>query len=272
MPTEDTDRPTIPSLIAIAVGNTRTRLGTFEAGTLESTQVHAHEQLADAAAVARKEAKRLLDAPGPDPIVVVGSVAPARAREMADLIDPRALGIDLFHVGSDIVIDLTTSLDDDGVKSVGTDRLLNAIAAFEIAQQACVVVDIGTAITCDFVDGTGVFHGGAIAPGITTMLDALHARTEQLPALKYEPPPADRAWGSNTPDAMNLGVTGAVRGLVRWCVERDAEKFGAFPFVIATGGDAGVLEDEGIVDRFVPELQLLGIHAACARSLAHDDG
>lgn len=271
MPDEATEQPNIPPLVAVAVGNTRARLGVFRDGKLESTEVHAHDKVGDAAAAVRAAVKAISESAGPDPIVVFGSVAPDHARVLADTIQPRALGVESFHIGSDLPINVTTSLDEDGARTVGQDRLLNAIAGFELTQQACVVVDAGTAITVDFVDGEGVYHGGAIAPGISMMLSAMHERTEQLPEVGFELPPQDRAWGSNTPDAMNLGVTGAACGLVRWMVERDAERFGAFPLVIATGGDAALLENEGIVDRFVPELQLHGIHAACRAALQDRD-
>ncbi len=267
MPDEGPDQTSIPPLIAVAVGNTRARHGVFRDGKLESTGVHTHDRVDDAADAVRVAVGAVMEDAGPDPVVVLGSVAPDRARALADAIKPGTLGVDLFHVGTDIQIDITTSLDDDGVRTVGQDRLLNALAGFELTQQACVIVDAGTAITVDFVDGEGVYHGGAIAPGVSMMLDALHRRTEQLPGVKFDPPPADRAWGANTPDAMNLGAMGAACGLVRWMVERDAERYGAFPLVLATGGDAALLENEGIVDRFVPELQLHGIHAACRLAL-----
>ena len=48
---------------------------------------------------------------------------------------------------------------------VGEDRLLNAAAAFDKLNQSCVVVDAGTALTIDYIDGKGTFHGGAIVPG-----------------------------------------------------------------------------------------------------------
>ncbi|MEQ8770421.1 MAG: type III pantothenate kinase [Phycisphaerales bacterium] len=267
MPEQGTEHPSIPPLVAVAVGNTRARHGVFRDGTLESTEVHTHDNVEDAAAAVRAAASAILEDAGPDPVIVIGSVAPEKARALADAIKPGTPGVDLFHIGSDVQIDITTSLDDAGIRTVGQDRLLNALAGFELTQQACVIVDAGTAITVDFVDGEGVYHGGAIAPGVAMMLASLHEKTEQLPEVKFDPPPAERAWGSNTPDAMNLGVMGAACGLVRWMVERDAERYGAFPLVIATGGDAALLENEGIVDRFVPELQLHGIHAAFRAAL-----
>jgi hypothetical protein len=48
------------------------------------------------------------------------------------------------------------------------------------------------------VDGEGVFHGGAIAPGAQMQLDALHARTAQLPQVKFERPADGEAFGRNT--------------------------------------------------------------------------
>src|SRR5690606_33992349 len=53
--------------------------------------------------------------------------------------------------------------------TVGQDRLLAALGAWWRTKQACIVIDAGTAVTVDFVDGTGVFQGGAIAPGVGMM-------------------------------------------------------------------------------------------------------
>ena len=69
----------------------------------------------------------------------------------------------------------------------GVDRLLNAAAAYATLKQACVVVDAGTAVTVDFVDGHGTFHGGAIAPGARLQIDALHRGTDALPDVQAAP-------------------------------------------------------------------------------------
>jgi len=270
MPPSEHDTPTLSRLIAVAVGNTRTRSGVFQGTELTESGVDAN---ADAGAADRviAAAKHLIAADGPAPVVVIATVNPPEADRLSERLRDAALGLEIYRVGRDMGIPIEAALDDAGIKTVGHDRLLNALGAYTLVGQACVVVDVGTAVTVDFVDGVGTFQGGAIGPGLAMMLDALHRGTAQLPAIKYERPPEDRAWGVNTHDAMNLGVTAAVRGMVRHLAESCAEQFGGYPTIIATGGDAGILENDGVVERIMPDLQLVGIRAACERTLAEDD-
>jgi len=156
---------------------------------------------------------------------------------------------------------------------VGVDRLLNAAAAYDTAKQACVVVDAGTAVTIDFVDGEGTFHGGAILPGVRMMLQALDEKTAQLPEVGFKPPA--EAIGHNTAEAMLTGVFHGVRGAVRELTEKYAEQYGAYPRVIATGGDAPALfEGYELVEDIVPELTLQGLSVARRHQLENpaDEG
>src|SRR6185369_116946 len=88
-----------------------------------------------------------------------------------------------MRFGRDLQIPILHTLDEGGAGSVGQDRLLDALGAYARSTQACIVIDAGTAITVDFVDGQGVFHGGAIAPGVQMMLRALHEQTAALPLV-----------------------------------------------------------------------------------------
>ncbi|MCW5777697.1 MAG: type III pantothenate kinase [Phycisphaeraceae bacterium] len=250
-------------ILALAVGNTRTRWATFRGREL----LRSHAEVnADPAALAERIAS---DAEGAE-VVAVASVNEPFAAPLADALRGR-LGVRVERVGQELPLDLTHSLDD--ASTLGQDRALNAIGAFARARQACAIVDAGTAVTVDFIDGDGVFHGGAIAPGLNAMLDAMHRTTAALPALRHEPPdPARGTIGKDTRHAMILGVRAAAQGMVRLLVERYAEVYGAYPQVIATGGDAATLfEGDGLVDDIVPDLQLIGIQAAVEAAMAAGD-
>jgi type III pantothenate kinase len=157
----------------------------------------------------------------------------------------------------------------DDASTLGQDRVLCAVGAYARSQQACVVVDAGTAITVEFVDGQGVFQGVVIAPGVSMMLGAMHAGTAQLPEVRLEPPDPSRGpFGKDTRHAMLLGVIAAARGLVRETVERYAEHYQAYPQIVATGGDAALLFDgSDLVEHIVPDLQLLGILEVWERAM-----
>jgi len=175
----------------------------------------------------------------------------------------------VFILGDDLDVPIRTDVDPG--YTPGQDRLLNALAAFHLRKQACVVVDAGTAITVDFVDGEGTFIGGAIAPGLRLSLDALHRGTAALPHVELAVPDAD-PFGRSTREAMLNGVLYGARGLVRMLTERYAEAYRAYPIVIATGGDARVLfEGDELIDAIVDDLTLRGIALACTHAMADAD-
>lgn len=243
--------PSAP-LLTLAVGNTRARIGLFRGRELHDPVSIALDDSARLAAAAST-----LTETAPDAVAVVSSVNPAKSDAIISALS--ALGLDVLRVDADVPVPIAMALDDHS--TLGQDRRLCALAASRRAEQACVVVDAGTAITVDFVDGEGTFQGGVIAPGLTMMLRALHQGTAQLPSLTFAAPDATRGpFGKDTRHAMLLGVMNAARGLVRETVEKFAEQYQAYPQIIATGGDAPTLfEHDGLVEHLVPDLQLMGI-------------
>jgi len=147
-------------------------------------------------------------------------------------------------------------------QKVGTDRLLCALGAREIAGAPCIVVGAGTAITVDLVDAEGRFAGGAIAPGFGLAARALHEGTSLLPLV--EPGVAVRAAGRDTEEAIRSGIYHFCRGGVRELIARLAAESGGRAAVVVTGGDAGLLLplDVDAEVREAPELIFHGMSAA----------
>ncbi len=265
-PESDLNPNSTLSIVAVNVGNTRTALGLFQRGSLIRSERIQNSDRSGLVAAIRAAVTELDD--DSEPSIVMASVNEAVADELAAALSAQK-SCELFQIGEDLAVPIGTHLDPETI--TGVDRLLNAAAAWERMQGACVVVDAGTAVTVDFVDGTGIFQGGAIAPGAAMQLRSLHEGTAALPLLRFERPDHE-TFGKNTRQAMLQGVTFGIRGLVWRLVERYAEKYGAFPPVIATGGDAELVfaEDE-LVNRIVPDLTLLGI-AAAARAAGRLEG
>ncbi|MEM6458504.1 MAG: type III pantothenate kinase [Planctomycetota bacterium] len=241
------------NLLAVSVGNTRTRIGGFVDGRLAETATFVNERngkITDAIDHAYAPLRERESA-----AVLLSSVNPSVAEEVAAALAAH-LGHEVLRVERDVPIPIGRQLDPEAM--VGEDRLLNAAAAYGVLKQAAVVVDAGTAITVDFVDGAGTFHGGAIAPGGQLMMDSLNQRTAALPEVEFGRP--DGAIGHNTHAAMRAGAYYGLRGLVRELVERMAEELGQFPMVVATGGDGALLfKDDEMIDRVVPDLTLMGL-------------
>ena len=254
-----------PSLIAASVGNSRTQIGEVIDGELKLSERFDNDQLA--AVVQRVLAWWAEIADRSQAAILLASVNQAVSSRLAAMIEDQ-LHVPIYRVGDDLPVPIGCQLDPETI--TGTDRLLNASAAFERVQQACVVIDAGSAITVDFVDGEGTFHGGMIAPGAAMQLHALHQGTDGLPDLRFARPDPE-AFGRSTSQAMLKGVFHGIRGMVQRVVELYAESYGAYPQVIATGGDAKTLfQNEELIDNIVPDLTLLGIVAAAKHALASD--
>jgi type III pantothenate kinase len=125
-------------------------------------------------------------------------------------------------------------------KTIGPDRLANAVAARHHFGAPVVVVDFGTAVTFDVVNRAGNYVGGIIAPGLAVMTDYLHEKTALLPRIEIRE--IGRAVGKSTAEAMLIGAVHGYRGLIRELLqELKAElKTHRLP-VVATGGYARLM-------------------------------
>ncbi len=242
------------NMLGVSVGNSRTRIGAFIDGKLQECATFRNEREDTLAEAVTHAYAPLRD--HEDVAVLLASVNDPAAKSIEHQITS-ALGQQVRRVERDITVPIGRKLDPDSIP--GEDRLLNAAAAFDVLKQACVVVDAGTAITVDFIDGAGTFHGGAIAAGAQLQLDTLNSRTDMLPQIELARP--DEPIGHNTADAMKSGVYYGLRGMVRELVERYAETIGSFPLVVATGGDGNLLfRDYELVDRVIPNLTMMGLY------------
>jgi type III pantothenate kinase len=241
------------NLLAISVGNTRTQVGAFVGGVLAEQRRCENSMSGEIGSAVGTLHDLLRDAEAS--AVYLASVNEEAAERVTGIIEER-LGVAVLRVERDVQIPIGRQLDREAI--VGEDRLLNAAAAFDRFRQACAIIDAGTAVTVDFVDGVGTFHGGAIFPGLRLQARALHEHTAQLPLIEFDRP--DEPIGHNTIQAMRVGLFHGTRGAVRELVEKYAELYAGYPKVIATGGDAEALFDGyDLVEAIIPELTLQGM-------------
>ncbi|MBX3380080.1 MAG: type III pantothenate kinase [Phycisphaeraceae bacterium] len=243
------------TLVAVCVGNSRARVGLIVEGRVEEGRSITHAEAAEAC-------ENLRESSGAGAFVIASVNKPVSVKLEMELESKAGV----YVIGRDLEIPMRHALDD--ASTVGQDRLLDAVGGYARLKEACVIADLGTAITIDFVDGEGTFQGGVIAPGVRAMMRSMNAAASALPELEFEVPDAARGpFGKDTAHAMRLGVRNAVSGLLRHTVEQFAERFGTFPTVIATGGDAGLVEEDPMVDRVVPDLQMMGVAEVCRVAL-----
>ncbi len=253
-----------PSVLAVNVGNTTVQIACVQGVRVGRVgRVAATEQ--DPAAARKAIEEALSHSSAPLERVAVASVNDEAAQRIERALGAvEALeGLPVDRVGgAALPVPIAHELGPD--HTTGVDRLLAAAAAYDAVKQACAVIDAGTAITIDFVDGQGVYHGGVIAPGLAMGLRALAREAAQLPSVEPALPDPEEPFPKTTRQAMRAGVWCAARGLTRFVVERFAERYGAYPRVVATGGDADSLfAEDPFVDLIAPHLVLRGVGLAC---------
>jgi type III pantothenate kinase len=146
---------------------------------------------------------------------------------------------------------------------VGADRIANAIAATQRhPDRDLLVVDCGTATTFDVVTRAGDYLGGAIIPGVGISAEMLASRTARLPSVEISKPEA--ALGRTTVESIQSGLYNGHIGSIRQLIsELSKEAFeGRRPYLVGTGGFAGLFAGEGLFDEIVPELVLWGLKRA----------
>lgn len=147
----------------------------------------------------------------------------------------------------------------DNPREVGADRVVNAAAARKLYRTPAIVIDFGTATTCDVVNAEGDYIGGAIAPGIGLAHDALVKHAARLLKVELVPPPSPI--GRNTVHAMQSGLFLGYVALIEGLVDRIKTELQApNTAVIATGGLAPVFaEHTTVIEEIAPNLTLEGL-------------
>jgi len=240
-------------LLAVTLGNTSVAAATAGAGGALRDVCREPLERLEAMLGPRLEA-----AEGPVCVCSVNPPALGRLRRTAE-----AAGRDPPKVaGLDFPVPIRTDVAEPA--RVGTDRLLAALAAHRRTQGACIVVDVGTAVTVDAVDEAGTFLGGAIFPGPRLMARSLADGTAQLPPVEISSVGAgNQVIGKNTEAAIRIGVTRALSGALGYILTAMLLELGVQGPVFVTGGDAPATENEADVKdtRYVvaPDLVLEGL-------------
>ncbi len=158
----------------------------------------------------------------------------------------------------------------DNPKEVGSDRIMNTVAAAHLYGGPAIVVDFGTSTNFDAISARGEFVGGALAPGIEISVDALSRRAAQL--LKVELARPRHVIGKNTVEALQSGIIFGAAGQIDGIVSRmKLELAPGDPdsvTVIATGGLAPlVIGEVAAIDAHEPWLTLIGLRLVFERNM-----
>ena len=156
---------------------------------------------------------------------------------------------------------LPIKLDYTTPETLGADRKADACGAVSLHPgEPCLIIDAGTCITVDFVDATGVYHGGAIMPGLKMNLQALHTFTAKLPLIDLGGVEKAPVLGRSTEESILAGTLGATLLSLAGYVALYKEKAPGLR-VLLTGGDAERLMASGANGwEHVPHLTLIGLN------------
>ncbi|HEY2103287.1 MAG TPA: type III pantothenate kinase [Chthoniobacterales bacterium] len=167
--------------------------------------------------------------------IIVSSVVPSRNK----LVGAAAGKVPLIFVSWKST--LNVRIDYPNPRTIGADRLANAVAVAALYGVPAIVIDFGTAVTFDIVSNCCSYIGGVIAPGLEAMTNFLYDRTALLPRISLREPRS--VVGKSTRAAMIAGAIFGYRGLVREILQRIVrEKFsGKRVHIVATGGYAKLI-------------------------------
>ena len=144
-------------------------------------------------------------------------------------------------------------------RELGSDRIANAVAAYELYGGPCITIDFGTATSFGAISARGEFLGGAICPGLKLAADALTENTAKLPRFELVKP--EHVIGRNTISNMQAGIVYGYIGQINYLVSRMKREMGLPNIkVIATGGLAVLVAAESnVIDVMDGLLTLKGL-------------
>ena len=245
-------------LLAIDIGNTNVVWGIYEGRTLKG-----HWRLATEASKTADEygilfvnileqsgigAGQISDA-------IMSSVVPSLTAVFDEMVETYFKRTPLI-VSSDL--DMGLQIAYPNPREIGSDRLVNAAAAYARYKTCLIIVDFGTATTFCAISRHGEYLGGAIAPGLGIASEALFTRTAKLPKVDLTRPKT--VIGKDTIGSMQSGLVFGYAGLVDELVSRMQIELGQKAMVIATGGLASLLAPESrTIQEVRPFLTLEGL-------------
>ena len=256
-------------LLTIDIGNTQTVLGLFQDDNLDHTwRIATYDtRTADELAVLITSLLTQHDVGTSVTGIALCSTVPVALHEMRQMCT-RYYG-DIPVVVVEPGVRTGVPILTDNPKEVGSDRIVNSLAAATLFGGPAIVVDFGTATTFDAVSAKGEYLGGAIAPGVEISVEALGARGAQLRKVELARPRS--VVGRNTVEALQSGILYGFAGQVDGIVHRMSAELADDPdtvTVIATGGLAPMVIDESdAIDEHDPWLTLRGLKLVFERNI-----
>ncbi len=227
-------------ILAIDIGNTNIVVGCFDKNHVLFVERVSTENTKTELEYAIS-LKNVLEIYGIHPREVEGGIISSVVPPLTNVLKASAEKIisgRVLVVGPGIKTGLNLLMDNPA--SVGSDLVVDAVAAIHEYPVPLIFVDMGTATTISVVDEEKRYRGGMILPGIRVSMDSLTSKTAQLPHISMEPP--KRLIGRNTIDCMKSGMiygnASCIDGMIRR-IKKELKREDIT--VIATGGLSKVI-------------------------------
>ncbi len=230
-------------LLAIDVGNTNITLGIFDDIYLVAQfrmttrqQRTSDEYGLDLCGLIERRKFKVEDIDA----VIIASVVPDIMHSFGSAII-KYLGVKPIVVSSGIKTGL--KIQTDNPKQIGADRIVDAVAAYNLYGGPIIVADFGTATTYDYVDGNGTYLYGVTAPGLRTTARSLSEKAAMLPEIEIKKPESILA--KETISSMQAGVVYGYIGQTEYILNKMKEELGNPDIqVVATGGLGNLIASE----------------------------
>ena len=235
--------------LAIDWGNTRIKAGWFKGDTLLETARYATADELGAA---------LLKTP---PRYVIASSTSHAADQLRQQLSAFKGGVNWLIMNPELAVPIKNGYETP--RTLGADRLAGAVGASALfPDQNCLIFDLGTCLTADFLSADSTFQGGLVSPGLRMRLRAMHTFTARLPQIDDLPTPDN--WppltARNTREALLSGAMNGMAFELAGIREAYANRYAGLR-VIVCGGDALLFLNRLKPGIFVvPDLVLQGLN------------
>lgn len=239
--------------ICIDMGNSQTKIAVFSGGEFVNVQVFQTQEVAAIEAYLRQIPR--------ESAAIVSSTAGA-AYDISGFLESYFEYFIKFDHQTPLPIENCYKTP----SSLGLDRLAAVVAAAGLfPNKNSLVVDLGTAITIDFIDAEARYLGGCISPGIWLRFKSLHEYTARLPMVDFES--SAKILGDTTMSAIQSGIKNGILFEIRSYIGHFSESKAEL-CVIFTGGDAEEISPLIEVEhKLMPHLVLIGLEKIINYSL-----
>ncbi|MCQ2509950.1 MAG: type III pantothenate kinase [Lachnospiraceae bacterium] len=226
-------------IIAIDVGNTNIVVGCIDdQGIIFEERLSANRHRTEMEYAI--SLKSIFDLHGLSREKIEGGIIASVAPELTDVLRGALQKFSIENVkvvGPGVKTGMNIVIDNPG--QLGSDLLVDAVAAAAEYPLPSIIVDLGTATTLCVVNKKKQYIGGVVLPGVRTGLDSLVNKTSLLPQISLDAP--KHVIGKNTIEAMKSGVIFGNASAIDNMIKRIEKELGQKCFVVATGAMANTI-------------------------------